>query len=249
MKNWTIQKRISFGFAIVIVLIFAMAGTMWILLQNIKTSTDAITGDALPGLSVSGDISRNAGYVQIAALLHIMAKTDADRKAFETQIDNYVAENNKALDDYEKTISRPEDRANFEALKKARETYRQARVEMFALDNAGKDDEALAYNVSIAHPAFEAFQKACAAIFDDNATHGQKMSDTVQKNIRHANLFLIVVSLVVTALGITCAVIIIRGLTRSLTTVAAALEDGSMQVVSASSQVSSASQTLAQGAG
>jgi methyl-accepting chemotaxis protein len=44
------------------------------------------------------------------------------------------------------------------------------------------------------------------------------------------------------------AFVIIRGITRALTRMAATLADGSGQVASASSQVSASSQSLAQGA-
>jgi len=247
MKNWTISKRIAFGFAATIVLTAVISGTSWFLFHNIKGSVEQITGDALPGVSAAADISENAGYIQISVLRHLMAKTDADRKGFETKIDNEAAENAKILDEYEKNIVRPEEHAAFEKVKATRAAYSEARTQLFALDDAGKAAEAEAYNINTGRPAFDAFQKACQDLFNENKSYADKSSGEVQQSIKQGNVLLVVLASFAVALGVTLALVIISGLTKVLNMVATSLRDGSNQVSSASGQVSAASQTLAEG--
>ena len=250
MKHWTIRKRISFGFAVNVLLTVALAGSAWFLLRSIKAGVEQITVDALPGLSAAATVSKNAGYIQISVLRHLMAKTNDERKGFETQIESIVAKNGVILDEYEKTIVRPEERAAFDKVKETRTAYAQARAHLFALDNAdnaGKDAEAFAYNVSTARPAFDAYQTACDAFFDENNSYGMKSSGEIQQTIQHANGLITLISIFAVALGITLGLVIISGLTKVLNAVTASLRDGSNQVASASGQVSAASQTLAEG--
>jgi methyl-accepting chemotaxis protein len=248
MKNWTIKMRISFGFAVTIVLTLALAGTSWFLLRAINGSVQKITNDALPGVTAAANISENAGYIQIYVLRHLMAKTDDERKGFETQIEGAVAKNSAIVNEYEKTIVRPEERAAFAKVTEARAAYAQSRAQLFALDDAGKDAEAFAFNVSTGRPAFDAYQRACRDLFDENSNYGMKSSNEIQQTILRANWSIILISLTAVALGVTFGLVIIVGLTKVLNAVTASLQDGSEQVASASGQVSSSSQSLAEGA-
>jgi methyl-accepting chemotaxis protein len=247
MKHWTIKKRIVLGFATTILLGVVLAGSSWFLLGNIRNNLEHITADALPAMGAAGKLIQNVGLIQISVLRHPLAKSAEEKKELETQIDAWLSENTKTLDEYSKTITRAEDRTNYEKLKETRTPYGKARTQFFELSNAGKMDEAAAFNKSTVRPAFADFQNAAFAIFSTNSKYGQQAALDIHRTIQQAEWTLAAVSLISILLGAALAFVIITGLTKVLTHVASALNDGSSQVAAAAGQVSASSQSLAEG--
>lgn len=248
MNNWTIKKRIIFGFATTILLSIVLAGICFFLLRNIDDNLGHITADALPGMSESGKLVQNTGFIELAVARHLLARTPDEKNALEKGIETWLSENTSILEAYGKRAIRPEDIANYNKVKELRSAYAKARAQVFELSNAGKMDEALVCNKNVLHPAFTAFQDATLKVFDDSSNFGKKSSQEIQRTISKANLTLLVISILVVFLGMVFAFVIIVGLTKVLTGLAGTLSDGSNQVVAASGQVAAASQSLAGGA-
>ncbi len=248
MNNWTIRKRITFGFAAILLLFAAVAVTSKVRLTTVKTQQQVITEDALPGLGAAGDIQVIASEIQINVLRHFLAKTPEEKKQFEEKIDGFKALAQKGLDDYEKTIFRPDARQCFEALKTARLEYIQARGPVLALSREGKIDEALALNKTSLRPAYEAYQKACRDLVDGNKACGEKAAAESKKTLTQTDTLVSSVSLAAILIGVVFASVIVISLGRILNRLAGALTDGSSQVAAAASQVSATSQLLAEGA-
>ena len=248
MNHWTIRKRITFGFAAILLLFAAVAVTSKVMLKTVKQHQQAITEDALPGLGAAGDIERIASEIQISVLRHLLAKTPEDKKQFEEKIDGFKALAQKGLDDYEKTIFRQDDRQYFEALKTARQEYIKARGPVLALSREGKIDEAMALNKSSLRPAYEAYQKACSDLVAGNKACGEKAAAESKKMLSQTDTLVTSVSITAILIGVVFASVIVISLGRILNRLAGALTDGSSQVAAAASQVSATSQLLAEGA-
>lgn len=248
MNNWTIRKRITFGFAVILLLFAAVAVTSKVMLKTVKTHQQVITEDALPGVGAAGDIEEVASEIQINVLRHLLAKTPEDKKQFEEKIDSFKALAQKGLDDYEKTIFRPDDRQSFETLKAARLEYIKARGPVLALSREGKIDEALALNKSSLRPAYEAYQKGCSDLVAGNKACGEKAAAESKQTLSQTDTLVSSVSIAAILIGVVFATVIVISLGRILNRLAGALTDGSSQVAAAASQVSATSQLLAEGA-
>ncbi|MGC3959857.1 MAG: methyl-accepting chemotaxis protein [Verrucomicrobiota bacterium] len=248
MNSWTIRKRITVGFSVILVMFAAVAVTSKVMLKAVKEHQQVITEDALPGLGAAAEIEKVAAEIQINVLRHFLAKAPEEKKAFEEKIEGFKAQAQAALDDYERTIAQQEDRQHFESLKTARQEYIKARGPVLALSHDGKVDEAMALNKSSLRPAFEVYQKACQDLIEYNNKRGKAASDASNTLLSRADLLVTSVSLTAILIGVTFASVIVISLGRVLNRLSGALTDGSSQVAAAASQVSATSQVLADGA-
>jgi methyl-accepting chemotaxis protein len=136
----------------------------------------------------------------------------------------------------------------FKELTAVRGKYTSERDNLFALCNAGKNDEAVAYNAANVRPAYVAYVTQVDKMSKwnmDNAINSGTRSDHA---VQRANFVTGCLSLAVIVAGIIFGTLTVRGLNRVLTRVAMSLNDGSNQTASAASQVSTSSQSLAEGA-
>ena len=121
MKNWTIGKRVIVGFAAILVILAMVALTSFTLLNQIKAHQQDVLKDALPGVSAAGQIKYLASEIELSLSREINAKTPEARKAADSQIEEQQAQISQVLNDYEKTITRADDKEQFTRIKTARE--------------------------------------------------------------------------------------------------------------------------------
>jgi methyl-accepting chemotaxis protein len=247
VKNLTIGKRITFGFAVILMLLTVVAATSFFLLKQIKGHQADVINDALPGVTASGQVKYLACEAQLSVLRHITAKTPEEKKNFENDVDSIASQITKVLDDYEKTIARTEDRGQFNQVKLARDAYVKARGQVLQVSREGKEAEALDLNKSTLRPLYAAYLKECDGLFEENSKFGAVATAASEKAMSLANTLTVTLTIAGISLGLIFSFAIIKGINRVLNNVAGSLSDGSGQVSSASGQVSAASQTLAEG--
>jgi methyl-accepting chemotaxis protein len=248
MQNWTIKKRIAFGFSLVIVLVLGLALVNLALLNRIDGAVDNLTEDALPGLAAAGHINSAVGQIQVAVLGHIATDDPAEVKQLEDLIQTRREEVLSITDGYEKTITTTQDRELFLRMVDVRDAYVAARAQLLELSRSGQKSQAATFNNETLHPLFLRYSEATDALLDGNVEAGNIQSANASSLIRNTQIILSLVSLVIVAISVTFAALIITGLGKVLTRLAASLDDGSNQVASAAGQVSAASQSLAEGA-
>ena len=247
MKKWTIRQRITFGFAVVLLIVAAQSAVTIYLLRAVTAETRSIATDSLPGTILSQKIKSTLSDAQIAALNAVVANTAEDRRSQEARIGACVAVDNQALADYEKTINHEEDRRLVAAVREALGKYRTTRQELLALADAGKSDAAASFNAANLRPAYEAASTALLNLVDYNT---QNSGDSVtQLDRRSSQATSVTVALASTVLVAGCAIALFlaSGINRALVRLTHAVSEASTQVSSASTQVSSASQSLADG--
>jgi methyl-accepting chemotaxis protein len=248
MKNWTVGKRIVFGFAIVLALVAALAVTTSQLLRQINRESQSMATDIVPGVVQIAQIKSQLGEIQIRMLDNILASTPAERKQIEDQIAGMRAGILKIMDDYRKQIVDEEDRAMYDQMVVARDEYVAARSKVFELTRNGKTDEAVAFNASTARPSYDRYQAIADKLLEYNLQAIKSSSDRSNHTASKASWISISLSIVVIVLGAAFASIIVIGLKRVLAELSGSLNDGATQVAAAAGQVSSASQSLAEGA-
>jgi len=148
MKNWTVRKRIIFGFALLLSLVAVQTAITLVLLRKVKAEAHVIATDALPGTLLAAKVKANVSNIQILVLRVLLAKTHEERKVYEDDIASRKAANDEALAAYEKLVQEPEESTLHENTKKVRASYTEARLRIVELAGQGKVEEGIAYNAS-----------------------------------------------------------------------------------------------------
>jgi methyl-accepting chemotaxis protein len=247
MKNWTIKKRIIFGFATTLLLVSSLAITANVFLRQIKKETNFMNTDTLPGSTTISKIKAGSSEIQLRILRILIAKTPEERKTLLDEVAGMQEETVKSIAEYEKTITRAEDRELFTQLQAKRDVYIQVRKQLFDLVNAGKMDEAVTFNNNAVRQAYSNYSLMTDKMLEVDNHDAVTSSTTVERITNRANLVIASISGLVIVLGIGFAWLIVSGVSKVLSNVAESLNDGASQVASAASQVASASQTLADG--
>ena len=247
MNNWTIKRRITFGFATVLILVALLTGISAWELHLAKKEATFMATDAMPGSAAMADIMASCEQLQIKTLSVVLARNDADRQTLFKELEVIVKDHGKDLDDYEATIHLAEDRAMFGDLQSARVRYEEARNRVFDLCRNGKIEEAQAGLNTTIVPAYTAYEAQVDKMrkwnFDNAFASGDRTSACVNRTAS-VNLWLSLAILLVATL---LAGVISLSLNRILQRVAAAINEGAGNVSVAASQVASTSQSLAEG--
>lgn len=246
MKSWTIGRRITLGFAVILGVLVAVALTSVILLKQIKVHQQDVVTEALPGITASGQVKYLACEIELSVLRATTSKNAEDRKKFEDDIKVQQDQIQKILDDYGKTISRTEDREQLNRVTAARDAHSKVMAQLLEINRTGNDAEVQKFLPSM-RSAYAAYLKECDALFDENAKFGNSAATESQKAMSLANTLSTLLTIAGISIGALLSYILIRGVNRVLIRVSGALNDGANQVASAAGQVSSASQTLAEG--
>ena len=246
--NWTIGKRIIFGFTSIILIAMALGLFAYSRLVTIRAHSETIVGDALPGVFMIGRMEAAVRQNQVVTFKHIMSDTKEEMAQFDAEMAESVQANDKILTDYEKTITRAKDRELFEQVKAALPPFRLAREAVLKLSRDQKSKEAFEMAKKELKPVYEKLTAAIEALVDLNKATGDEFCKSIQAAINGAQMGIWIGLVAALLIGVGISLVIIRGTNRALTGVATTLADGSNQIAAASGQVSSASQSLAEGA-
>ncbi|HEY9249351.1 MAG TPA: MCP four helix bundle domain-containing protein, partial [Rariglobus sp.] len=249
MKKWTIGKRIITGGAVLIALLFVVAGVASSALANLERfAGNRLRDDAIPGIIYASDMTAFAmrGYIRA-----IVAGGAADAKTRQDNIESSkanIARVTEAMAKYEAAIGNEEDRRNFEELKQKRDVYSKAREAFFALMQSAKPEEISAFAHEKLDPAFGDYRDHMAMMMKWNQDIAKSVSIQMVDTSHRARMTALVVSAASGLLAVALGWMIIRGTNRALRQIATSLNDASSQVAAASGQVSASSQSLAEGA-
>jgi len=117
MKNWNIGKRITGGFAAVILITATLGAYAFWHLHAISGKTDVMTKDALPSILTISSIESNARENYAQVLMHVISETEAEKTRVEELMQRASLMNAESLKHYEGMVSGARDRELFEAVK------------------------------------------------------------------------------------------------------------------------------------
>ncbi len=216
MKNLKIGKRITSGFAAVILITLCLAGFAFSQFLSIDKACALLTGDALPGIKAINQLA-DLSRVNRTLLLQRMVTHDKELAAeIDKSLDEIVPQVAKALDDYDKTITQQKDRQLFDAVKATRGDWVASRDAARALVNAGKYDEAVKYFYSRLTPAYDAYYKAVQIEVDFNYHLGDEYTQRVIDAISSARTGTFICLGVALFVGVIVSLYITRSITEPL---------------------------------
>ncbi len=246
MNTLTIGKRIAL---LVALLCAALAGVGLFAvsrLLSLNRLSSSITAEAIPGITVMGQVNARQAENQLRVARLLRAATPEARQPIKEEIAGLVAANGEDLKRYEANLRVDEERRLYAQLLEARKANTAARARLYELLET--DTEAAnAFAAATAVPAYNAYSKAGTALMEFNAARGEELGRKIDAEVRSA-IWLLVTTAAGALLGaVVLSFFNIRAIVKILAGVADSLHAGALQTTAAAGQVSSASQSLAEG--
>jgi methyl-accepting chemotaxis protein len=248
MKNWTIGKRLVFGFGTVLAVSGALGAYTIVQLTAIEKTAISIRDEAVVGLALFSDIKGLALANSSEVLRAALTDDPAELAEIEKAMSGISAETTKRYEAYEPTIAKDEDRRLFTAVQKARTANSDARKKFMEFTKTHTPEEAEAeYRHSMSGP-----QAAYLKAIDESTEYNKKLSTdystSITSDVSSARMWTVAGLVGAILLGAGIAFVIIGAIGSVLRDSVSALTEGSQQLVSAAGQVATSSQALSQGA-
>ncbi len=244
----TIGRRITLGFAAVILITGGLGIFTYTRLAAIQSRADKVATDCLPGTAIAGAIRGHTARAIALVLQHVLSEEPKAMEKNEADLKALTEEITKLYKDYEATIQDAEGRKLYETATACRPAYAAGRDKLLALSREGKKKEAIAAYEGELYPAYMKLREATVALAEANRKGGEEAGKDITAAVGTGKMGMVGGLALAMVLGTVIALLITRTTSKALTRIAGTLGDGSEQVASASGQVSSSSQSLAQGA-
>jgi methyl-accepting chemotaxis protein len=246
MKNWTIGKRITAGFASVILISLALGIFSYTRLIIIRAQSDSMAKQAVPAIKLITQAQKNANASVQVVYRHVGSSDKADMAQLETSLVSFS--NTKIFADVDKLITSEKYRELFEKVKNERTENSRIREQVLAFSRQGTNN-AQAYDMARTQldPTNERYIADLQTLADLFQADMDNMSAGVQSAAKTSQLGILFGLGFALFVGVSVAFIIIRGTGKILNQIAGSLHEGSSQVACAAGEVSAASQTLAEG--
>ena len=248
MNSWTISRRISAGFASVLIITFLLGAFALWRLHSLRREVTELSDAALPSvliLNETGSLSRDN---MVLAQEFILAGTEEER----LRIEKEIAENRAQIDElyrqYAPLVSDAEDRRLFDDTKRTRAAFATVRNRLLELVRQNRVEESRKWLAESVFPAYEAAIQAVKIHVAYNNKEGMAAGNTGKRDAEsgvHIIGFVLVLALGVNGF---MAWLVVRSTNRVLRDLAGDLDQGSVQTAAAARQVSASSQSLSSGA-
>ncbi|MBA3848818.1 MAG: chemotaxis protein [Opitutus sp.] len=247
MSTLTIAKRIALGFAAVVAVVLCFGILAQFNLRSINEEAHSIASNSIPGLATTGLISNIVQENYILTLKHVLTEDAAGKRALAAEVQKNVAEIDKLVAVYGKTITQPRDRELFEQFKSSRAGYVAAFKEVVAISDRLDTTAAIASIRSRLEPAYQPLDGAIHALLDFNRSNGALAGQDIiaQASSTEKESFAGMTAAFVLSMGIGWW--ITRTTTRALGRAIGQIDAGAQQTASAAQQISASSQSLAEG--
>ncbi len=246
--KWTIGKRITLTFFIVLAITAAMGVIAIMQFKSVGNEVDFTAERAVPASTAAAKLESVSRHTFVLTAQHLQAPDVQTRAAIEKEFQDVGKDLQGAVDDLDKYVKSPEGRRYFDAINTPRQDFRKHRAEVLRLSNEGKLDDARLVMRTQMQPAYYAYMKAVGDLADYERKLGVD-SATEAKKCVIAGITGVWISLsIALSLGVVIAWISIRAINKALHCIATSLGEGAAQVETAAGQVSGSSQSIAQGA-
>ena len=212
MKNWTIGKRLTLGFAGVVLITVCVSIYAFTRLEAIQSQATALANDSLPGAVLMGQIAALSEREVALVLEHIKANDDQGVQ----KLDEQLRENNEKLTAlfkaYEATVFGAEEAERFQRLNTSYSAYRAPLEEVLKLSRAQKDKEAYDLYDQQLQPMFRKFLDGV----NDDVAYNKKAAETSVMQLNSAAAESKVVLIIGIILSLIFAALICYSVVRSI---------------------------------
>ena len=252
MKSWTIRRRIGTGFTAITLIAIGLGIFALIQLSNILAYSTQITSDSLPGMYLAGQLAEKIEFYGhrngTLTLKHLMSPDDDLKKGFETDLETNLAALHEFAAAFGNTLHDSRSKELFASLTNATDAHEQVIRKIVKLSKAGNAQEGMEFRQAELEPAFDRAIAASRAAVDFNKSQADSVAVKIQSVVRNANRAIFIGLGFVTVCAFAIALFIVAGASKALKTIAGSLDQASLHVSSAGSQVAATSRTLSDGA-
>jgi methyl-accepting chemotaxis protein len=247
MRNWTIAKRIFFGFGILTLLCVGICWYAVHQLRSLKTVTANIVTNALPGFQGAAGVRIGLVENRIRCEQLLRVKSKAEIQAIKDDVAKAKEKNSQAIAKCEAALDSKEERAAFDIMTAKRAEYQKSRTDFYAaLDTNVVAAEAV-LNGAVT-PPYNDYCKAADDLMEYNSRVTETQGKQLDKDARACIRILTIIAIAGMVVGIGIGFFIALSVNNVLRSIAENLASGASQVAAAANHVSSSSQVLAQGA-
>ncbi len=253
MNHWTIGKRITVGFSVVLLMVFGLGVYFFFGASRLSSKAGDLSGNWLPGVVYLSQIEL-VGKEAKGALLENMLTTDQVRTALmQKTYSDSVSQCDTLLKEYESkgylsVPPDPDERPYYTKATEAFSAYRDVLAQVNGLASQNKNADAYALYVAQGAAKSDAFIKAVDEELHWNMDHASEVGQGATHDAGTMKIVTGIALGVALAFGIGFSWITIRMINAALRGVSNVLGATSEQVASASEQVAGNSQSLAEGA-
>jgi methyl-accepting chemotaxis protein len=248
MESWTIARRITVGFAAVLLLVTVSAVTNFIQLRTVSREVHTIAEKDIPALESINLAKAHAGEVHLLLLRALMARSAAERAQHENAIQALQTKIGTEIASFEQTLAGDGERKLFAELTATGNAYLAARKEALERLRGDRSGDAVAAGITQASTVFSAYLAALDRTVQFISAEVDEDARTAVHDMDRTSLVVSALAVLSFVLGIVLAVSITRGVTATLADISQDLVLSAEQTTAAAGQVSASSQSLADGA-
>lgn len=193
MVYWTIRRRISVNFSIILLLIVAMGCFSLFKLQSISAASSSLQNDSLPGLEYSAMLKSEwtTNYVLFEQYQFREDRTAKDRLASELQANQTQIE--KLATQYQATITEAEDRKNFETYQATRNAYLHTQEQILQGNTASNANltESRASMLTQLGQEFVSLRQSLQTLFDFNKSSADNAARQITARVAATNRIIV----------------------------------------------------------
>jgi methyl-accepting chemotaxis protein len=249
MNNWTIGKKVGFGFAVLIVLIVTLGTFSYFRLTAIRECSDIISKKVEPTVAACQRLEMNMRGNLAICYKHLGSTNAQDKAALEKELKSASTNNAEALKELTALTTSQEDLATLEKVGTLRSNYIAFREKVFVVSRQ-LTNNAIAYQMARQEmePICQNYVVALQGMAQARRTEAKAASEKIDATVDNAIAAILAGISMAALLGCGIAFGIVKSTSRALRSFADLLNNGSNQVSAASGSVSESSQSLAEGA-
>jgi methyl-accepting chemotaxis protein WspA len=233
MKNWTIGKRLTFGFAGVILITLCVSIYAFTRLEAIQSQATALANDSLPGVVLMGQIAA-LGEREVALVLqHIKANDDQEVQKLDQELRENREKLNALFKAYEATVFGTEEAERFRRLNTTYSAYAAPLEDVLKLSRAQKDKEAYDLYDQQLDPVFRKFLDGV----NDDVAYNKKAAENSVKRLNSAAAESKVVLIIGIVLSLILAVLICYSVVQAINWLIAQVRRSALQVASSVTEI------------
>ena len=222
MKNWTIGKRITVGFSVIILISAGICVFSILRLGTIAGLAGHVRTDTVPSLHYIGDIGVRLGedYARIVELVH--TPDAAEKPDLRASLVTFPEIQKADFAELEPTINDDMDRVKFPVVKSARDEYLAARARL--LEQETQNGATVnAFFESEYRPKYKVFAAALDDLISDNYGDGVALAKEIDSAVIVTRMVVLFGSVISLLISVLIAWSVIQSLKETLEKLASAL--------------------------
>ncbi len=188
IADLSIARKLAFGFGLVTLLAIAVGATAIRQMGVMNSRTDAVSGVSLPSVEASSKLLSGMKQHRLWEYRRVLTSDAATGASVEASMAKVREEVTQDLADYEKRISSPEDRKNWESAKGLWEKYTATNGTLVALARENNLKKCYAYMTGESYKTYTELSQALQKMADDNGKWGAASAAEATKAYQSARV-------------------------------------------------------------